>query len=69
MQERLDLIKNARVLTTDEAIVSVAVRQARVLVDQLRVLQRHVAEFDQTIAAQFRYHRSCKIYPVVVIQI
>ena len=62
VQERLDLIKNARVLTTDEAIVSVAVRQARVLVDQLRVLQRHVAEFDQTIAAQFRVHPDAALF-------
>lgn len=62
VQQRLDFIKDARALTTDEAIVSVAVRQCRALVDQLRVVQRHVAGFDQAIAAQFRVHPDAALF-------
>ena len=62
VQERLDLIKNGRALTTDEAIVQVALRQCRVLVEQLRVVQRHVTKFDDAIAAQFRVHPDAALF-------
>jgi transposase len=62
VQTRLDVIHHARALTTDAAIVNVAVRQARVLVEQLRVVQRHVGEFDDAIAAQFRAHPDAALF-------
>ena len=62
VQARLDLIQQARALTTDEAIVQVAVRQCRVLVEQLHVVQRHVAQFDEAIAAQFRVHPEAALF-------
>jgi autotransporter-associated beta strand protein len=55
-------LKSARALTTDAAIVNVAVGQARVLVEQLRVVQRHVGEFDDAIAAQFRAHPDAALF-------
>ena len=62
VQTRLDLIARARALTTDEAIVQVAVRQLRVLVEQLRVVQKHVGEFDTAIASQFKSHPDAQLF-------
>ena len=59
---RLDLIAHARALTTDAALVSVAVRQLRVLVEQLRVVQKHVAGFDQAIAQAFAAHPEAALF-------
>jgi transposase len=62
VQTRVDFIAQARPLTTDEAIVSVAVRQLRVLVEQLRVVQKHVGQFDEAIAAQFKAHPDAALF-------
>ena len=62
VQARLDLIAQARLLTADGAVTQVAVRQCRVLVDQLRVVQKHVADFDEVIAAQFKAHPEAALF-------
>ena len=62
VQTRLDCIHQARALTTDEAIVSVAVRQLRVLVEQLRVVQKHVGQFDDAIATAFAAHPEAALF-------
>lgn len=62
VQARLDLIARARALTTDEAIVNVAIRQLRVSVEQLRVIQKHVGEFDTAIASQFKAHPDAALF-------
>jgi transposase len=62
VQARLDRITQARALTTDEALVGVAVRQVRVLVEQLRVVQKHVAGFDQAIAQAFAAHPEAALF-------
>jgi transposase len=62
VQTRLDFIARARALTTDEAIVVVAVRQLRVLVEQLRVVQKHLGEFDAAIASQFKAHPDASLF-------
>jgi transposase len=62
VQTRLDRIVQARALTTDEAIVGVAVRQVRVLVEQLRVVQKHVAGFDAAIAQAFAAHPEAALF-------
>jgi len=62
VQTRLDLIARARALTTDEAIVSVAIRQLRVLIEQLRVVQKHVGDFDAAIASQFKAHPDAALF-------
>ena len=62
VQTRLDRIAQARALTTDEAVVSVAVRQLRVLVEQLRVVQKHVAGFDDAIAQAFAAHPEAALF-------
>jgi transposase len=60
--ERLTRIAQARALTTDDAVVHVAVRQVRGLVEQLRVVQKHVKEFDQAISAQFKVHPDAGLF-------
>lgn len=62
VQARLDAIAQARALTTDAALVGVAVRQLRVLVEQLRVVQKHVAAFGAAIAAAFAAHPEAALF-------
>jgi transposase len=62
VQARLDRIAQARALTTDAALVSVAVRQLRVLVEQLRVVQKHVGGFDEAIATAFAAHPEAALF-------
>jgi transposase len=62
LRARLDLIQSARALTTDEAIITVAVRQLRVLVEQLRVVQKHVGGFDQAVAQAFAAHPEAALF-------
>jgi transposase len=62
VQTRLDAIQNARALTTDDALVGVAVRQLRVLVEQLRVVQKHVTGFDAAIAQAFAAHPEAALF-------
>lgn len=56
VQARLDQIAQARQLTSDEAVNAVATMQAKALVDQIRVAQEHVAEFEEAIAQKFKEH-------------
>ena len=62
VQTRLDCIAQARALTTDAALVGVAVRQLRVLVEQLRVVQKHVGQFDAAIATAFAAHPDAALF-------
>jgi transposase len=62
VQARLECIAQARALTTDEAVVGVAVRQLNVLVEQLRVVQKHVAGFDTAIAKAFAAHPEAALF-------
>jgi transposase len=62
VQARLERIRQARALTTDEAVINVAVRQLNVLVEQLRVVQKHVAGFDTAIAAAFAAHPEAALF-------
>ena len=62
VQTRLDSITRARALTTDEAVVHVAVRQVRVLVEQRRVVQRHGGGLDEASAAQFKAHPAAALF-------
>ena len=62
VQARLDRIAQARALTTDEAVVGVAVRQLGVLVEQLRVVQKHVAGFDEAIGKNFAAHPEVALF-------
>jgi transposase len=56
IQTRLDLIRSARLLTRDCAVVEVGVRVVRLLVAELRVLTDHIAQFQDAIALAFAEH-------------
>jgi len=62
VQARLEFIAQARALTTDAAVVGVAVRQVRVLVEQLRVVQKHIGQFDAAIATAFAAHLDAALF-------
>lgn len=56
VQSRLALIRSARLLTRDPAVVEVSVRVVRLLVAELRVVVDHIAQFEQAIAQTFAAH-------------
>lgn len=56
IQSRLDLIRLARLLTRDPAVVEVRVRVVRLLIAELRVVMEHIAEFEKIIAQTFSEH-------------
>lgn len=56
VNKRLELIRQAIALTTEEARVSVAVLTLRQMLDQLRAFQKHVAIFDAEIKQAFKSH-------------
>lgn len=56
IQARLERIRAARLLTRDAAVIEVAVRIVRLLVDELRVLQEHIQDFENAIAQAFATH-------------
>ena len=62
LEQRLQRIRQAVALTTDEARVSVAVLQLRCLLDQLRACRRHVARFDEEIKTVFAAHPDAVIF-------
>ena len=56
IEQRLALVASAVALTTDQAVVSVCVRQLKRLIQQLRVVQNHIRSDEQEIAAAFKAH-------------
>ena len=56
VQARLELIRSARLLTRDAAVIEVNARVVRLLVAELRVLSEHIAEFEDAIALAFTEH-------------
>jgi transposase len=62
VQQRLELIQKAVALTTDDAVVKVGVRQVQRLIQELRVLQKHIAEDDRQIAALFKEHPDAPLF-------
>lgn len=56
VEQRLKRIKEARTLTTDEAIVSVAVMQVQELIAELNVFQKHLPKMDKAIEQTFKDH-------------
>jgi transposase len=62
LETRLAFLGQAVALTTDPARVSVAVLHLRALLDQLRVLRRHVAALDSEIKAAFAAHPEAYLF-------
>lgn len=62
IQQRMELIAKAVALTTDEAIVSVSVRHLQRLIEQLRVVQKHINADEKEIAATFKAHPEASLF-------
>lgn len=62
LEQRLQFIKEARALTTQDAVVSVAVLQLRLLVDQLRVFRKHIEVMDCQIKIVFAEHPEAHLF-------
>jgi transposase len=56
IEQRIQLIRSARLLTRDNAVIEPAVRTVRLLVAELRVLAEHISEFENAIAQAFAAH-------------
>lgn len=62
VEERLSLIARAQALTTDDAIVSVNIRHLRRLIEQVRILQKHIAADGKEIAQAFKEHPEAHLF-------
>jgi transposase len=62
VRQRLERIQNARALATDLTQLDVAVRQLRLLLDQLKAFRKHVALFDQEIRRVFAEHPEAGLF-------
>lgn len=56
ISKRLELIRNALPLTTDEAIIFVSIRQVERLIEETRVVQKHIERYEAEIAQAFACH-------------
>jgi transposase len=52
----------ARIFDREGSFVSVAVAEVRALVEQLRVLQKHIAGFESQIASVFKAHPEAELF-------
>lgn len=62
IKERIQAVRQSKSLTLDEPIVSTRSRVAHLLVDEIEVVQSHIAEFDSVIAAAFARHGDHAIF-------
>ena len=60
--QRLALIQQAEVLTTDEAVLEPARLQLQALVDQLQVFRKHIARLEKQIDSLFRTHAEAYLF-------
>jgi transposase len=60
--QRLELAHKTIALTTDEAVLEPALLHLRVLVDQLRTFQKHVAILEQQIETLFQTHSEADLF-------
>jgi transposase len=62
IQQRLAMIKDAVALTTDHAVLSVAVAQLKLLLQLLSTFNRHIARFDEQIAQAFATYEDAVLF-------
>jgi transposase len=62
VQERLELMQKARLLARDPIALDLAVRQLRLLLDQLKAFRKHLALFDQEIRRVFAEHPEAALF-------
>lgn len=62
IEKRLERIAQAVALTTEDTRVSVAILQLHQLLDELKVLRKHVARFDAEIKTVFAAHPEASLF-------
>lgn len=62
VQERLQLHSQMVLLTTDPDVLEIAVLHLRLLLDQLRTFQHHLAGLEQRIATLFKDHEEAYLF-------
>ena len=62
VQNRLDQIAAAVPLTSDEAVLSVAVAEVQAWVEQLRVMQKHIGLLETQITTAFNAHPDAQLF-------
>jgi transposase len=62
VEKRLELIGQAKVLTTDEAIILAATRQVARLIRLLAEIQKHIAEDEKLIREAFKQHPDAELF-------
>ena len=60
--QRLELIRAALPLTTDEAIVFVSIRQVARLIEETQVVQKHIQRYEEEIAQAFASHPEAELF-------
>jgi transposase len=59
---RLALLKNARPLSTDRALIEVSILQLRALLAEVRTLNGHLAKMEEAIASAFAAHPDASLF-------
>lgn len=62
IDERVQRVARAVALSTDEAVLAVGVAEMRCLVAQVRVLNKHIESFEQSIATAFKAHPDAALF-------
>jgi transposase len=62
VEQRIELARTARALTNDRALCAVSILEMRVLVAEIRLLNKHLAQLDKTIAVDFAAHPEAHLF-------
>jgi hypothetical protein len=62
VEVRLQIIRQAKAVTTDEAIVSVAIRQVKRWIGLVAEIQQHIAEDEKLIREAFAQHPDAELF-------
>jgi transposase len=62
IEERLELVRTARPLTSDRALCEVSILEMRVLVAEMRLLEKHLAPMEEAMAAAFAAHPEARLF-------
>jgi transposase len=62
VEQRLEQIKNAVALTTDDVVVSTAQMQLALLLDQIKAFNKHITAFEEKIKASFKDHPEAALF-------
>lgn len=62
VEARIEIARTARPLTTDRALCEVSILEMRVLVAEMRLLEKHLAQMDEAMAAAFATHPEARLF-------